>query len=283
MFNKISIFTIALLAMLSSCESPDLSNVDDSDTEANLRVSIYQMGSTPFTALTRATDNCTRINYAVYTEDGTRVKQNNQEITDNGFGSTAFQLEPDIYRLVVVAHSSNGNPTMTDPKKIQFTNAQGFTDTFMHTQTIEVTEEQQEIPITLERIVSLCRLCFTGDLPPEVATLQFQYTGGSGAFDATTGLGCVKSTQRMVFTVAPGQREFDLYTFLHSSEGILHLQATALDAGGNVLGEHTFEVPMRRNEITWLSGPFFGGNGTGGAGVVITINTDWAGETHLSF
>lgn len=288
MFNvqfKIKNLGVALVAVLFSCESPDLSNFDDDpdDPEANLRVSIYQMGSTPFDALTRAADICTRINYAVYTANGTRVKQNNQQIGDNGFGHTTFQLEPDTYRLVVVAHSSNGNPTMTDLRKIQFTNAQGFSDTFMHTQAIEVTEEQQEISVTLDRIVSLCRVVFTNDIPANVATLQFQYTGGSGAFDATTGMGCVKSTQKMQFSVISGQREFDLYTFLHSSEGTIHLKVSALDASGVEILQHEFDVPMKRNEVTWFSGPFFGGNGTGSAGIVITINTDWAGETHLSF
>lgn len=282
--RRIKYFGIALMAILSSCESPDLSNLDDSDDpQANLRVSIYQMGSTPFSALTRATDNCTRINYAVYTTSGTRVKQVNQQSSDANFGLASFQLEPATYQLVVVAHSGNGNPTMTDFKKIQFTNAQGFTDTFMHTETVEVTDEQQEISITLDRIVSLCRVVFTNDIPADVATLQFQYTGGSGAFDATTGLGCVKSTQKMEFSVASGQREFDLYTFLHSAGGTIHLKATALDNAGNVLYEREFDVPMKQNEITWFSGPFFGGSSTGSAGIVITINTDWAGETHLTF
>lgn len=282
--RRIKYLGIALMAILFGCESPDLSNLDDSDDpQANLKVSIYQMGSTPFTALTRAVDNCTRVNFAVYTQAGTRVKQVNQQTGDANFGLASFQLEAATYQLVVVAHSSNGNPTMTDLRKIQFTNAQGFTDTFMHTQTVEVTDEQQEISVTLDRIVSLCRVVFTNDIPADVATLQFQYTGGSGAFDATTGLGCVKSTQKMEFSVASGQREFDLYTFLHSTEGTIHLKATALDNAGNVLYEREFDVPMKQNEVTWFSGPFFGGNGTGSTGVVITINTDWAGETHLTF
>jgi hypothetical protein len=282
MFNKISIFTIALLAMLSSCESPDLSNLDDSDTEANLRVSIYQMGSTPFSALTRATDNCTHINYAVYTMDGTRVKQINQQSGAADFGSAVFQLGPDTYQLVVVAHSSNGNPTMTNPQKVQFTNSQGFTDTFLHYQTVQVTEEEQNLSVTLDRIVSLCRVVFTDALPADVATLQFQYTGGSGVFDATTGFGCVKSTQKMTFNVESGQKEFDLYTFLHRAEDTIHLKVTALDSGGNVLYEREFDVPMKYNQITWFSGPFFGG-GTGSTAITITINTDWAGETHVTF
>ena len=42
---------------------------------------------------------------------------------------------------------------------------------------------------------------------------------------------------------------------------------------------------MQQNYITWLSGPFFGGSGTSGTtGITsVTINTDWAGETHITF
>jgi hypothetical protein len=42
---------------------------------------------------------------------------------------------------------------------------------------------------------------------------------------------------------------------------------------------------MEVNHITWLSGSFFGGStGTGSTGITgVTVNTDWAGETHLTF
>jgi hypothetical protein len=40
---------------------------------------------------------------------------------------------------VVVGHSASGNPTMTNPAKIQFTNSIGYTDTFLYTEQVEVT------------------------------------------------------------------------------------------------------------------------------------------------
>ena len=60
---------------------------------------------------------------------------------------------------------------------------------------------------------------------------------------------------------------------------------TALDANGNVLYERDFDVPMDQNHITWLSGAFFGGSGSSSTTTItgVTINTDWAGETHLTF
>ena len=281
--KRLSFFLCGLLVMLASCESPVIDNDEDSEEpQGNLKVSIYQMGSTPFSALTRATDNCTRINYAIYTSDGTRVKQINQQSGAADFGSAVFQLEPDTYQLVVVAHSCEKNPTMTDLTKVQFTNATGYTDTFLHYQSVEVTEEQKNLTVRLDRITALCRFAFTDDFPAEVKKVRFYYTGGSGAFDATTGLGCVNSKQSLTFDVVDGQKEFDLYTFLHDTEGTIQLQVTAYDDDDNVICERTFSVPMEQNKVTWFSGPFFTG-GKGSTDVTIVINTDWAGEIHVTF
>lgn len=283
--NRLKYMSLGLLAIfLASCETPDLSDAggETDDPQQNLKVTIFQIGSTPFSALTRAVDNCTHINYAVYTLDGARVKQVNQQSSTADFGSAVFQLEPGTYRLVVLAHSSNGNPTMTDPKKIQFKNSQGFTDTFLYCNTVEVTEEQEALSVTLNRITALCRFVITDDYPEDVVKMRFVYKGGSGAFDATTGFGNVNSIQTMEFDVTKGQKQFDLYTFLHETDGTIQLQATALDDGENVICERSFSVPMVQNQVTWLSGPFFTG-GSGSTGITITINTDWAGETHLTF
>lgn len=50
---------------------------------------------------------------------------------------------------------------------------------------------------------------------------------------------------------------------------------------------YTLDVSIEKNYITWVSGSFFGGSGsdpTGGAGITsVTVNTDWAGETHVTF
>ena len=62
------------------------------------------------------------------------------------------------------------------------------------------------------------------------------------------------------------------------------LKVTALDAAGNELYAKEFDVPMQQNYITWLTGAFF--NGSGSSSTVIggvTVDTDWAGETHIAF
>ena len=286
---------LCTLLALSSCEKAIIQ--DDSvvsgsaaDKDANLTVTVFEIEKTPFGSLTRAGQQpisavCTRLNFAIYDEDGSRVKQVNQTKETTNYGTAHFQLEPGDYTLVVVGHSSNGNPTMTNLNKIQFTNAQGYTETFLCCATVTIAEDPVEVQVSLDRIVSMCRFVLTDDIPSDVKKLQFYYTGGSGAFNALTGFGSVNSKQTVTFDVSSNpQKQFDLYTFLHEAESDVSLKVTALDNDDNVLYERDFDVPMQQNHITWLTGAFFNGSGSSSITITgVTVNTDWAGETHLTF
>ena len=258
-----------LLLLLTSCEKPITSSDNNETTQnGNLIVSVPKDGLTS-----------TRLNFAVYDTSGTRIKQVNQQSSAADFGSAVFQIPPGDYLLVVVAHSSDGNPTMSDPKKIQFKNAQGFTDTFLYCGNLTVGDERSEITVVPERIVSLCRFVLKDDYPADVKKMRFYDTGGSGAFDATTGLGCVNSKQSLMFDVADGQKQFDLYTFLHDTEGTIHLTVTAYGANDIVLYEREFDVPMKQNRVTSMTGSFF----TGSISISIAIDTDWEDEFRMAF
>jgi hypothetical protein len=282
----IYVCTICTL-FLFSCQKP-LLDVESDEPDGNLKVKVYEIEKTPFGSLTRgdepAVAACKRLNFAVYTLDGTRVKQVNQTSDASGFGTASFQLDEGQYLVVVVGHSSNGNPTMTDPSCIKFTNTQGYTDTYLCSGVVEIGEEPMEFQVSLDRIVALCRFVVTDDIPADVTKMRFYYTGGSGAFDANTGLGCVNSKQDVKFDVSADNKQFDLYTFLHDEEGTIHLTVTGLDASGNELYNRQFDVPMQQNYITWLTGAFFNGSGSSSTTISgVTINTDWAGETHITF
>ena len=282
-----TVCTIVALCVMVSCEKPLMDEKTDEPT-GNLKVTVYEMEKTPFGSLTRGAEPvsnvCTRLNFALYDMGGSRVKLVNQTKGNANFGEASFQLEEGDYQLVVVAHSASGNPTMTNPTKIQFTNATGYTDTFLYYDEVTIGEEPVELKVSLERIVALCRFVITDDFPADVTQIRFYYTGGSGAFNATTSLGCVNSKQDVKFDVTAGQKQFDLYTFLHNPSDEIALKVTALDAAGNELYAKEFDVPMQQNYITWLTGAFF--NGSGSSSTVIggvTVDTDWAGETHIAF
>jgi len=300
---------LCTLLSLSSCEKAitDEDSVvsgSPADKNANLTVTVFSIEKTPFGTLTPgayapakraapatraatpASEACTRLNFAIYDEGGSRVKQVNQTSAEADFGKASFQLAEGDYLLVVVGHSASGNPTMTDPTKVQFTNATGYTDTYLCCAKVTIGEEKVDYQVSLDRITALCRFVLTDtEIPAEVKKMQFYYTGGSGAFNATTGLGCVNSKQDVKFDITSAQKQFDLYTFLHDLEGTIHLTVSALDASGVEITQRDFDVPMQQNYITWLSGLFFGGSSTTGSTTItgVTINTDWAGETHITF
>ena len=285
-----AVIALLLVFTIFACEkaiTPDDNTAGDAD--GNLRVSVFEIEKTPFASLTRASEPAsavvTRLNFAIYDQAGTRLKLVSQQSGAADFGQASFQLPEGTYQLVVVGHSSGGNPSMTTPYKIQFTNSQGFTDTFLYYGEVTIGEEGVDLQVSLDRIVALCRFVITDDFPADVRKMRFYYTGGSGAFDASTGLGCVNSKQDVKFDVVAGQNEFDLYTFLHDIDGTIHLTVTALDASDNELYNRSLDVPMEQNHITWLSGAFFGGSGSSSTTTItnVTVNTDWAGETHLTF
>lgn len=282
--------SLLLVFVMFACEKAIISDENESEsTKGNLRVSVFQIEKPPFSSLTRAKEAASavsRLNFAIYDMAGTRIKQVNQTSDMADFGHASFQLSEGTYQLVVIGHSSNGNPTMTDPTKIQFTNSTGYTDTFLCYSEVTIGEEPVDLQVTLDRIVSRCSFVLTDEtIPSDVKKMRFYYTGGSGAFDATTGLGCVNSKQDVKFDVSASQKQFDLYTFLHDTSGTIHLAASALDASGNELYKREFDVPMQQNYITWLSGTFFEGSGSSSTTTItgVTVNTDWAGETHLTF
>ena len=284
---------VALLVgifVLCGCEKAiNLEEIDNAAT-GNVTVNVYKIENEAFGVSSRGvvSDVCTTLNFAMYDAGGVRVKQINQKSGDKGFGAVSFELEEGSYQLVVLAHSSDGNPTMTNLAKIQFTNATKYSDTFLYYANVEVSDEPQTLNITLNRIVSLCRFVVNDPIPEGVAKLQFYYTGGSGAFSAMTGLGVVDSKQTMTFDVVPGTTgsAYDLYTFLHHIDDQIDLVVTALGADGNKMYERSFEVPMEQRKITRMTGNFFTDEASvesHGAQVEISINSEWEGEVNIAY
>lgn len=118
--------------VLCGCEKAiNLEEIDNAAT-GNVTVNVYKIENEAFGVSSRGvvSDVCTRLNFAMYDAGGVRVKQINQKSGDKGFGAVSFELEEGSYQLVVLAHSSDGNPTMTNLAKIQFTNATKYSDTF---------------------------------------------------------------------------------------------------------------------------------------------------------
>lgn len=293
LYRYISAIFFALL--LVSCEKTiadpeEAGSTGASSTKGNLTLSIAQLEWRPFQTVAEGSSGVApaHLCFAVYDMSGTRVKQVNQKWGDAGYGTVSMKLDAGTYRLVVLAHSSGRNPTMTNLEKIQFNNSIGYSDTYLYyNNTLTVTDAPQTLMPALDRIVALCRFVINDEIPDEVATLRFQYKGGSGHFSALSGLGVTNSTQVVTFAAQHGQpyTQYDLYTFLHDATGTISLTVTALDAGGETRYERDFDVPLQTDRLTWYTGHFFTGDDTSSWVVDTFVSTEhlWDSEEFLTY
>lgn len=292
---------MATIVALMSCEKMDIgtgSNGSDSKS-ANL---ILKVVNTDAGCETRADgEYWSRLNFVVY-QNGSKVASKNQTAGDEGYGQAALTLAEGTYQVLVLAHSSNGNPSLSSPEKIQFTNETGFTDTFFSYTDITVTNEPQTHEITLERATAMLRFIINDDMPENVRSMLFYYTGGSGALDAKTGFGCVASKQKVTVNVNPATMTkpytFELYTIPRDQTAKLNLTVTAYDESQAVVLERVFkDVDVEKNKITEFAGIFFTsanpddnpGDDEGGNQpptqdtFLISANTKWADTISLSY
>lgn len=270
---KLCIYVTALCAMLllTACEKAVLSGTEEpvAEGQTTVRLEIIQLEDMEGTAgtrvLTDVSEVCTRLNFLLY-QNGKKVKTVNQKESDAGFGTVDVTLDAGSYQLLVLAHSCAANPTTTSAEKIQFNNTEtGYTDTFYYYGDLTVGDEPSAATLSLKRAVAMFRLVVNDAKPAKVQRLRIYYTGGSGALNALTGYGCVKSQQYTMFEWpddADTPMKFDAYTFLHDETGTLSLTVTAYSANNDVIYEREFkDVSMKRNTITQYSGDFFAEGG----------------------
>lgn len=286
--KKAILWTLLLVLAMVSCQKADIDEgPQPQGAKGNVTFRISQFEQLPFdeSDITRATniaDVCTRINLAIY-QGTTRVKQVNQKSSDSGFGRVSVDLEEGTYRVVLLAHSCADNPTMTNVEKITFRG--DLTDTFWWTGEINVGEDGMTRDITMSRVVAKFRLITTDNVPDEVSTMRFYYTGGSSTLNGLTGWGNAASRQTVDIDVPAASRrmpgDFSVYTFPNEGKD-LKMQVTAFTASSTTVAQHTFDnVPVRRNLVTRYRGAFFGTSQGGddkptdGQTFTLITNDDW--------
>lgn len=271
--NKLHVYVTVLctMLMLTACEKAVLSETEEqvAEGQTTVRLEIAQLedmeGAGGTRVLTDVSEVCTRVNFLLY-QNGKKVKTVNQKESEDGFGTVSVTLDAGSYQLLVLAHNCVANPTSTSPEKVQFNNTEtGYTDTFYYYGDLIVSDEPSVASLSLKRAVARFRLVINDAKPAQVQRLRIYYTGGSGALNALTGYGCVKSQQYTMFEWpddAPTPMTFDAYTFLHDETGTLSLTVTAYSANNDIICEREFKnVSMKRNTITQFSGDFFAENG----------------------
>lgn len=296
MIRKEKFFAVlwAVLLALTSCEKPNFGLFEEEevvpDGYVRLKFNITHFEQIPFSSsasysrgTTDASGVCTRINLAIFNEEG-KVAAINQSIDEEKFGEISVFVPEGDYTAVILAHSCNGNATISKPEEIKFPNNK-VTDTFFYCG--EVTADGDgSIDIQMRRAVAKFVLETEDKLPQNVAEVTFKYTGGSSTFDAVKGYGCVNSRQTEVRTVTEEMRgkpaSFEIYTLPHNDTGELKITVTVADENGNTLAERNFEnVPVKVNQITRYTGDFFGSlTQFGNASIKLKFDADWTHENY---
>lgn len=259
---KVCVCGMMVLAGAVSCEKMNVED-DGEDAQANVKLRVGSIERIPFElSRTRGRDVngvCSRLNFLVY-QGGERIRQVSQTSEDDGFGYTQIQLSEGRYFLVVLAHSSSGNPTSTDAQKIGFTNTTGFTDTFFYADSLIVAEEDVARTLELKRITAMVRFVPYDDIPANAGRIRFYYTGGSGTLNAAgDGWGVVNSKQSQWYNLTHDEEQFDIYTIPHGDDDLLTVTATTYKGETDEIStERKVEgIPVLRNHITICRGYLF--------------------------
>lgn len=251
--------------------------------------SVSKLEQMPFAAVqTRAGAGlgCSMMTFAVYSCDSlmNRITYSNQKSTDAGFGTFSASLEEGRYKLMVLAHNAASHPTTTKPREIEFkSNPNGLkmTDTFLFFDEIEISKSNADFDLTLSRVVAKFQLSLQDEqLPSELTTLKFYYTGGSCTLDATTGLGCKDNKLTEMVAVDPEIKDYEVYTFIKNDK--LKMTITAMNGDASLKEIILDNVPITRNYITRYSGEMFAAPMTESDFKVCVID-EWAGTTNHTF
>lgn len=266
MINHLPLLALMAAFALSACEKMVLDEEPAADgQEGNVVIKASMFNIVPFDdtrAVQDIADYCTRLCFVIY-KDGEQQTKVLQKSGDANYGQVSVSLEQGTYKLLVLAHSSNGNPTLTHPDSLKFTNTMGYSDTFYSYGDIVVGSEATTHSVALQRATSMVRVIVTDNMPSEVKRIRLYYTGGTGVFNATTGWGgTTKSKQHIFYDVAGKSSPVSLeaYTFLREETGSLNVTITAYDAFDNPLAEKSItNVPMKNHMVTEFSGALFSG------------------------
>lgn len=286
---------LMLVAMmgLSACEKAVLDEQQQEEKkplEGNviIRTSMYNIVPFETRAVQSVADFSSTLEFVLY-QNGTKVKAVTQlKKSDSNYGQVGITLEPGTYKLLVLAHSSiGGNPSVANPESIQFTNSDGYSDTFYYYDDIEVTAEQTTYDVTLQRATSMVRIIIQDEIPFNVQRIRLYYEGESGVFNAVTGMGGTTNSKQTIWYNAMGQTApltLCAYTFLRNETGSLNMTITAYgnDASDVIAEKELTNIPMKNHMVTEYRGNLFAAPTTD-ASFNLTAETGWEVYQQLTF
>lgn len=286
------IFAMMLAGVvMAACEKPLVGEESDVTDGGNVTLRFNAVGAQTRAANVTIGDYFTKLNVMLFDENGNKYfdKVRTQYSTDENFGQMSLTLPAGEYSVVAVGHSSAKSATIKSPEMVQFTASEGqkLTDTFCYEGSVTVGDEPEQHSLTMSRMTAMVRFVLTDEeIPAQMASIRFDYTGGSANFNPTTSEGTTKSTQSENRPVSAND-QYQVFTFPYmASSGVLTVTMSALTASGEVIKKKTLDaVPVTRNRITTYTGTLFSeGEGTiTQSGFGFTVNGEWDGEDEYTF
>ena len=277
---------------LGACEKAVLDEQQETKPlEGNviIRTSMYDIVPFETRAVQNVADFSSTLEFVLY-QNNKKVKAVTQSKSNSNYGQVGITLEPGTYKLLVLAHSSaGGNPSVADPECIQFTNSDGFSDTFYFYGDIEVKLEQTTYNVTLQRATSMVRITILDEIPSDVQRIRLYYTGESGVFNAVTGMGGSTDSQQSILFNAVGKTApltLCAYTFLRNETGSLNMTITAYGSSTSdvIATKQLNNIPMKNHMVTEYSGYLFSTPPTTvDATFNLTAETGWEVYQQLTF
>ena len=202
------------------------------------------------------------------------------------FGNFSCELPVGSYTMVVVCRDVVNNDvfTLTSPTQAGYT-SERVRETFAATQNVTVTGTSAlDIPVTLNRVVTLLTINSTDVRPEGVSKIRTTYGAGGKSFNPMTGLATTNAGFSLTNTPSAavgtviGVRN---YAFLATDEQTMDITLEVLNNNNEVVISKVIpNVPFKRNRQTSLTGPVFTPSATTAS---FTLETSWNSTYEMSF
>ena len=288
-----TLFVAAMLLLMTSCNKENEIN-NQTLVPIHVNTNGFNVTQEDFESTRAATtaDDYTNINAIIlaFYQGNTEIKRLSQlrdaMAEGENFGEFNLYLPIGKYTMLVVAYSTNENSpfTLTSLTEAAFTGLR-VKDTFVATQTVDVTSGNPlALSATLNRIVSQLTVTSTDGKAPNADKLRMTLSGGSKAFNPSTGLATdnLGFDNAVTITKDAGQVTSSA-TMLFLSEDTQNIDVTidVLDAQSNFITHRDIaNVPFKRNKVTLLTGPLYSSSTSVSP---IQLNADWLPTVTITF
>lgn len=255
-------YAICIVLLLCNCQNgiEDMSDFKEpGKAMLAFRISPYQKITFENASTSSSTDFSSAfktVMLAVYKDEKLDTLIN-QQANDLDFGNISLKLPYDNYRFVFLAHSSAKQPSMDNPKRIDF-GSSNMSDVLFWSDSLRI-EKDTAINVKLNRVVAKVEINTTDNQTKDDANAYIRFTGGSNVFDATLGKASFDFNDYYIIKLNADNIgkpiSVSFYTFPTSEEKLKEVLFYTYNKIGIINDSKTInDVPIKPNYIIRLTG-----------------------------